>query len=213
MERLIAIVIVALVAAGNVFAGGTEQLRNFLSATQAVRGKFDQTITDQNGKVVRQTSGTLEFSRPGKFRWEYGTPFKQTIVGDGEKVWLYDPDLNQVTVRKIDDAIGSSPAALLAGDAAIEKNFTLKDGGVEGKREWVEATPAFVEQTVAAAWQWRARRRRLVAFGWAAAVVLVAAGALLRDGTQRQVSCFHIPFHAAQGRGCDYAEVAGASRV
>ncbi len=147
MERLIAIVIVALVAAGNVFAGGTEQLRNFLSATQAVRGKFDQTITDQNGKVVRQTSGTLEFSRPGKFRWEYGTPFKQTIVGDGEKVWLYDPDLNQVTVRKIDDAIGSSPAALLAGDAAIEKNFTLKDGGVEGKREWVEATPASKESS------------------------------------------------------------------
>ena len=134
-------------AVASAHAGGAEQLRAFLSGTQSLRGSFEQTVTDKAGKRLQQSTGTLELARPGKFRWEYAKPYRQTMVGDGEKVWLYDPDLNQVTVRKLDAAIGSSPAALLAGDAAIEKSFTLKDGGTDGGREWVEAVPKSGEAT------------------------------------------------------------------
>jgi chaperone LolA len=83
----------------------------------------------------------MEFSRPGKFRWEYNKPYEQTIVGDGSKLWIYDKDLNQVTVRKLDRALGASPAALLAGSNEIEKAYTLKAAGENGGLDWLEAVP------------------------------------------------------------------------
>jgi outer membrane lipoprotein carrier protein len=83
----------------------------------------------------------MEFSRPGKFRWEYSKPYEQTIVGDGTRVWIYDKDLNQVTVRKLDRALGASPAALLAGSNEIEKSYALKSAGSEAGLDWLEATP------------------------------------------------------------------------
>ena len=87
------------------------------------------------------TSGTFAFRRPGKFRWAYDKPFDQLIVGDGERVWVYDRDLNQVMVRKLDAALGATPAALLAGDNALEKNFTLVAGGEGEGLQYVDATP------------------------------------------------------------------------
>ncbi len=83
----------------------------------------------------------MQFERPGKFRWIYEKPYSQLIVGDGSKVWFYDQDLNQVTVRKLDAAIGSSPAALLAGSADIETSFDLTEVGSAGGIEWLEAKP------------------------------------------------------------------------
>lgn len=132
---------------GTCFAGSIDRLRAFVTDAKTLQAEFDQTVTDATGKVVQQSTGTMQFSRPGKFRWEYQKPYQQLIVGDGQKLWLFDPDLNQATVRTLDKAIGSSPAALLAGDAEMEQNFNLKDIGAKNQLEWVEATPKSAEST------------------------------------------------------------------
>lgn len=128
-------------------AGSLDQLKSFLNDAKTFQADFQQMVTDGKGKIIQQSRGSMEFARPGKFRWEYATPYKQVVVGDGEKLWLYDPELNQVTTRKLDKAIGSSPAALLAGDAEIEKNFNLKDAGAGQNLNWVDATPKSSEST------------------------------------------------------------------
>jgi outer membrane lipoprotein carrier protein len=92
-------------------------------------------------KMLQQATGMMEFSRPGRFRWEYTKPYEQTIVGDGTRLWIYDKDLNQVIVRKLDRAIGASPAALLAGSNEIEKSYSLKSVGAEAGLDWLEAIP------------------------------------------------------------------------
>ena len=89
----------------------------------------------------------MQFERPGKFRWVYEKPYEQLIVGDGAQIWFYDHDLNQVTVRKLDAAIGSSPAALLAGSGNIETEFDLEEIGLQGDTEWLEARPKVTEST------------------------------------------------------------------
>ncbi len=83
----------------------------------------------------------MQFSRPGKFRWEYEKPYEQVIVGDGTRLWIYDKDLNQVTVRKLDRALGSSPAALLAGSNEIDKIYELSNLGSQEGLDWLEAVP------------------------------------------------------------------------
>lgn len=122
-------------------ADGIEQLRRFVAGTHSARAAFEQTVTTSQARVPRSASGSMAFLRPGKFRWVYEAPYYQLIVGDGEKLWIYDRELNQVTVRRLGDALGKSPAALLAGDDALERNFTLGDAGRSGGLEWIEATP------------------------------------------------------------------------
>src|SRR5436190_18963850 len=108
VKRLI-LTLAMLLASASVYAGSLDQLKSFLTGAKTLKANFEQTVTDRNGKVIQQSSGSMQFSRPGKFRWQYTKPYKQLVVGDGEKLWLYDPELNQVTVRKLDKAIGSSP--------------------------------------------------------------------------------------------------------
>lgn len=122
-------------------ASGLDQLHAFLEGTKTAQGAFKQVVTNRDGRTTQTTSGTFAFARPGKFRWTYEKPFDQVIVGDGENVWVYDHDLNQVIVRKLDAALGATPAALLAGDNALEQNFTLVAAGGENAIEYVEATP------------------------------------------------------------------------
>jgi outer membrane lipoprotein carrier protein len=98
-------------------------------------------VFDRAGKVVDRASGTFAFARPGKFRWTYEKPHKQVLVGDGTKLWIHDPDLNQVSVKRIDAAVSSTPAALLAGKDDITALFTLRDAGSAEGLSWVEATP------------------------------------------------------------------------
>ena len=132
----------ALVAfASGALASGLDQLHAFLERTQSAQGSFQQVVVNRDGRTTQTSSGTFAFQRPGKFRWTYDKPFDQLIVGDGEKVWVYDRDLNQVIVRPLDAALGATPAALLAGDNALEKNFSLVAGGAENGIEYVEATP------------------------------------------------------------------------
>lgn len=136
-----AIALAAWLAAGTVAASGLDQLHAFLEGTQASQGAFTQSVVNKDRRTTQKTAGTFAFQRPGKFRWTYDKPFDQLIVGDGEKVWVYDRDLNQVIVRKLDAALGATPAALLAGDNALEKNFTLVAGGEADGVEYVNATP------------------------------------------------------------------------
>ena len=117
----------------------------FLEGTQSAQGSFRQNVVNKDGRTTQATSGTFAFQRPGKFRWTYEKPFDQLIVGDGAKVWVFDRDLNQVIVRKLDAALGATPAALLAGDNALEKNFTLVAGGEADGVEYVNATPKSAE--------------------------------------------------------------------
>jgi outer membrane lipoprotein carrier protein len=129
------------------FAGGVDALKAFISDTKTAKASFSQTVLDQNGRVRQKSEGTLAFSRPGKFRWVYQKPYEQLIVGDGSRLWIYDADLEQVTVRQLGDALGSSPAALLAGSNEIEKFFILKDAGASEGLEWLEARPKDKEST------------------------------------------------------------------
>jgi chaperone LolA len=131
----------ALALSGAAHAGGIERLKAFIVGARTAEADFSQTVADKSGRITQQASGRMAFARPGKFRWDYSKPYEQVIVGDGAKLWLYDADLNQVTVKSLADVIAGTPAALLAGDNAIEKYFTLKDAGQGGGLEWLEATP------------------------------------------------------------------------
>ncbi len=124
-------------------ADALDRLRNFLETTKLLRADFSQTVMPKNGRKPQFASGSMAIARPHKFRWQIEKPYPQLIVGDGEKVWLHDPELNQVTVKKQGAALAGSPAALLAGEGvgALEKSFALKDVGEKDGLEWLEATP------------------------------------------------------------------------
>src|SRR5947207_8400692 len=122
-------------------ASGLDQLHAFLTDTKTSKGTFTQSVASKTRPAPQNSTGTFAFLRPGKFRWTYDKPFEQLIVGDGTRVWVYDRDLNQVVVRKLDVALGATPAALLAGDNALEKNFDLTAGVSNDTLEFVEATP------------------------------------------------------------------------
>jgi len=128
-------------------ADAISSLKSFIQNARTVRAEFSQTVLDKNTRVVQRGSGVMQFERPGKFRWVYEKPYEQLIVGDGARIWFYDHDLNQVTVRKLDAAIGSSPAALLAGSGNIETDFDLEEIGLQGDTEWLEARPKAKEST------------------------------------------------------------------
>ena len=142
MRRLILGVLLVLSATA-VRADAVDRLRQFLETTKLMRADFSQTVLPKNGRKPQFSSGTMAIARPHKFRWQIEKPYTQLIVGDGEKVWLHDPELNQVTVKKQGAALAGSPAALLAGEgiAVLEKSFVLKDAGLRDGLEWLDATP------------------------------------------------------------------------
>ncbi len=128
-------------------ADAIERLHQFVGNAKTLSGTFSQTVYDRKNHKIQDASGEFYFSRPGKFRWLYNRPYKQIIVGNGKKVWLYDADLAQVTEKKMDQAIGESPSALLAGSGEIDHRFDLKDIGQNQGFEWLEATPKSKEGT------------------------------------------------------------------
>ncbi len=122
-------------------ANGLDDFLAFNTTTKTATAHFDQQVFDRTGKAIEHASGTFTFQRPGRFRWTYEKPHKQLLVGDGSKLWIHDPDLHQVTVKRIDQAISPTPAALLAGKDDITALFTLRDAGSAEGLNWVEATP------------------------------------------------------------------------
>jgi len=121
-------------------ADAVEALRDFVRDVKTCRAAFAQTVTSPDGKKKKSSSGSFEFSRPNRFRFAYVKPFEQAIVADGQKVWIYDADLNQVSSRKIAQVLGATPAALLAG-GGLEQDFILKALPDHDGQAWVEATP------------------------------------------------------------------------
>ena len=144
MRRLFSILLLLFPVAA--WAASVDELKSLLQQTNTAKARFAQMVLDKNMKQLQQATGTMQFSRPGKFRWEYDKPYEQTIVGDGTRVWIYDKDLNQVTVRKLDKALGSSPAALLAG-SDIDKSYALKSAGAQDGLDWIEAVPRTKDTT------------------------------------------------------------------
>lgn len=147
MKRIFATFLIAS-AAQLASADGLKSLESFMKGTQAARADFTQVVTTpaKDGQAARQktSSGSFEFQRPGRFRFVYKKPFEQTIVADGTSLWLYDVDLNQVTQRPQAQALGSTPAALLASAPdlqALRADFTLESAPAQDGLEWVQATP------------------------------------------------------------------------
>jgi outer membrane lipoprotein carrier protein len=122
-------------------AASLDRLRAFVRETQTARASFIQTVTDRSGRTVQRASGEFAIARPGHFRWSVDNPYKQLLVGDGERVWIYDPDLNQVVVRRNDRALGTTPAALLAGKDDVEGVFEWRDLPAANGLDWLGATP------------------------------------------------------------------------
>jgi outer membrane lipoprotein carrier protein len=142
MKPLIRLTMVAaftlLSAAAN--ADSTDTLREFVRDAKTGRADFTQTVTSPDGARKKVSSGSFEFSRPNRFRFSYLKPFSQDIVADGQKVWIYDADLNQASSRKVTAAIGATPAALLAG-GSLERDFDLKAQADRDGLSWVQALP------------------------------------------------------------------------
>lgn len=117
-----------------------DTLKEFVRDVKTGRADFTQTVTSPDGAKKKTSSGKFEFARPNRFRFVYLKPFEQTIVADGQKVWIYDADLNQASSRKFSQALGATPAALLAG-GSLEKDFDLAAQASKDGLDWVEATP------------------------------------------------------------------------
>lgn len=133
----------SLAFAGVAQAAALEQFKSFVSSTKSARGEFVQTQLkkSESSKVAAPATGTFVFARPGKFIWTYVKPYEQVLQADGDQLFIYDKDLNQVTTKKLGDALGSSPAAILFGSNDLEKNFTLSEAPARDGLEWLNAVP------------------------------------------------------------------------
>lgn len=142
MSRTLLLFTACLFAAGNTpAAGDAERLEAFLSGLDTLEADFHQSLYDENLNELEQSRGAFLLSRPNRFRWDYRQPEAQLIVADGEKVWIYDRDLAQVTVRTIGTALGATPAMLLSSDAPVEKNFEVSALKPSGGLEWIGLKP------------------------------------------------------------------------
>ncbi len=122
-------------------ATGIEQLKSFTSNLSSFSGDFTQVVYDSNSKPLQESSGFMTLQRPGKFAWNYSKPSPQLIVADGERVWVYDEELAQVTVKKMDANLGSAPILLLGNDTPLDSQFELRDLGQSDGIDWVELKP------------------------------------------------------------------------
>ena len=146
-KSLRALTVAALsLACASAFATATDELRDFVRNVKSGKSTFTQTVASPNGKQ-KVSNGSFAFERPNRFRFVYEKPYAQTVVGDGTKVWIYDPDLNQASSRKVGDALANTPAALIVSND-IDKVFTLSDAPSKDGLDWVLATPKQAEGTV-----------------------------------------------------------------
>lgn len=142
------ILLCGLFFSGLAAAGGIDQIKAFWANTHAAQGTFAQSVVAKSGRKPQNSTGSFALARPGKLRWAYEKPYALLLVANGEKLWTYDADLNQVTVSKIDRALGASPAALLTGES-LDKHFTLTEAGSADGLEIVDAEPKAADSTFA----------------------------------------------------------------
>lgn len=143
MSKPILAVCLFLAVAGPAFAeeAPVQRLRDFLARAKSLQADFSQALIDEKGNAGSRSSGVFYLQRPGKFRWNYTQPYKQEIVSNGGKVWFYDVDLEQVTAKRLNAAIGSTPALLLSGEVPLEANFTIAEQGAEEGIYWIKLLP------------------------------------------------------------------------
>lgn len=146
--RLVGALIFLAVTAGSAFGAaapspqaGQQRVEAFLQGLDGLQAQFKQILTDRNGQTVDEASGTLAISRPDRFRWDYRQPYQQIIVADGTRIWIYDSDLEQVTVRKLDETLSATPAMLLSGRSNLSDNFNVTQLSHEGSVDWVRMEP------------------------------------------------------------------------
>ena len=142
-------VVAALLLLFSTIANATDaalqRLHAFFDSTRQLQADFYQVLTDEKGGAAQESRGVFYLQRPGKFRWNYQSPHLQEIVGDGDKVWFYDVDLEQITVKRFNQALGSTPALLLSGQSDLEQSFSIEGHGVEGGMSWIKLTPKHQE--------------------------------------------------------------------
>ena len=147
MKKTLRIAIFCLMGVGlpmSSHATALEQFKNFVANTKSAKGEFSQQqvkMQEGKAKISKTALGNFMFARPGKFIWTYTKPYEQTLQTDSDQLFIYDKDLNQVTIKALGGALGASPAAILFGGSELEKNFTLKEIGVKQDLEWLEAIP------------------------------------------------------------------------
>jgi len=140
MRRLIVLFVLSFASLA-AQAAATQDLQRFFNKVQRYSARFDQVTLDEAMNPIQESSGNLWIQRPGKFRWNYTVPYEQQIVGDGKQVWVYDVELKQAAVRRMEGALGATPAILLSGKGALEGVFVIKDLGHQGELDWVQLTP------------------------------------------------------------------------
>lgn len=145
LVRAFAACSVALSLAWSGGAGAEEEalkrLHAFLAKASSLKADFSQVVINEKGEAGLKSSGEFHLQRPGRFRWDYLKPYRQEIVSNGGKVWFYDVDLEQVTAKRLNDAIGSTPALLLSGEVALEKNFNVETQGMDEGLYWIKLLP------------------------------------------------------------------------
>jgi outer membrane lipoprotein carrier protein len=118
-----------------------QRVQRYVERLSTLRAGFHQEVLDAAGAVREEADGTLLLQKPGRFRWEYRRPSEQLLVSDGKTVWLYDADLDQVTVRRLGDSLSTTPAMLLSGQGRVDESFTASDGGQADGLDWVQLVP------------------------------------------------------------------------
>jgi outer membrane lipoprotein carrier protein len=131
---------VAIPLAPKIMGAATAKFNAFVTRVSSGQAQFEQVVFDKTGAIGQRASGVFIFARPGKFRWNYVKPAQQ-IVSDGAKVWIFDQDLNQVTIKKFDTTLSATPAALLTGTAKLDSLFNTTEQGQINGLDWVLATP------------------------------------------------------------------------
>lgn len=131
----------AALLAGNAYAGARDELKSFTTGLKGLDGQFSQQVYDAKGKLKESSSGRVALSAPRLFRWEYAKPYPQLIVADGKKVWVYDPDLQQVTVREQGSEEQNSPLSALIDPAKLDQQFNVKESGTADGLQWLILTP------------------------------------------------------------------------
>ncbi|MEM7252031.1 MAG: outer membrane lipoprotein chaperone LolA [Pseudomonadota bacterium] len=140
MRWMVGVLLVALSGVANAETA-RETLERFLLDTSTIKARFEQKVYDEQLREISASNGTVMVRRPGRFRWDYRGDTLQTIVADGEKVWVYDPELQQVTVRSLDLALGNTPALLLSSTRPLDETFVVREFGQQAGADWVELKP------------------------------------------------------------------------
>ncbi len=131
--------------AGNAADSALDHLRAFLSEVKSLEATFDQTLYDESHEPLEESGGQFYLQRPDRFRWSYTRPYPQEIVADGKRLWVYDSELAQVTVKPMDQALGNTPSLLLSSAEPLENSFVLRDAGYQDGLDWVELSPRSAE--------------------------------------------------------------------